>query len=106
MDHVQSNFEQQALKHESANLKYYTSKANEEQEQERENKYITNLSLTEIASNISLTFILIINELLDSNITKDTNSVINIFFKDNRMLYIGLTVLLVAFGIYIIDITS
>lgn len=97
-----SNFEKNAIDKENQTLKYYTSKSNIEQTTDAENKQIFNMSLSSIAANISVTIISIINELLDPN----RQGIVQIFFKEDRMVYIGLTILLVSLGLYIIDITS
>lgn len=103
---VHSNFEQQALDREDKTLKYYTDKANSNQDSDVQHQYILNLSLSEIAANISVTFIAVINDLVNPSTRKDLNGLLNIFFKENRMIYIGLTILLISFGLYVIDITS
>lgn len=105
-DIIHTNFEKQALDREDRKIKYYTDKTNNEQERSTQHQYILNLSLSEIAANISLTFIAVINDLVNPAISKDRNGLLTIFFKETRMIYIGLTILLVSFGLYVIDITS
>jgi len=106
MKTVRSDVEENAIKNENKLLNYYTDKANYDQEQAETGKRIVHLSLLEIAQNISTTIIAIINELVDPTVKKDTNGLLEIFFKGDRMIYIGITALLVALGLYFIDISS
>ena len=101
-----SSYQEDAKAHESATLKHLSSRQEQEQEQDVEHELFINLSLREIMSNMSATIIVIINELLDPRIKKSTSNLIVIFFQDDRMIYLGLFVALVAIGIYLIDITK
>ena len=103
---MDTNFTQQSRQNEEKMLKYYTDKANYEATQQQENQQIINLSLVEIAAKISQTAIAVINELVDPEKPKDLNGLITILFKEDRMVYIGITVILLSLGVYLIDITS
>lgn len=100
----QSNFEKASIDNENKNLQYLTAKENAEQSRQIVHRQFINLSLLEIANNISTTFISIINELLDSSKPKGMNDMLEVFFVGDRMIYVGLSVFLFTLGLYIIDI--
>lgn len=100
-----SNFEQIAIDNEHKTLQYMTDKENTLRSKQTVHQQFINLSLLEIANGISMTIISIINELLDSSKPKELNDIIEIFFKDDRMIYVGLTIFLFTLGLYIIDIS-
>jgi len=100
-----SYVQEQVLKAEDEKLKYYASKANNEAIHLEEDKLLVNLSLAQVAKNIAQTIIAVINELLDPQ-NRNVQAIIQIFFKEDRMMYIGMTLILIVFSFYIVDITS
>ena len=53
------------------------------------------------------TIIDILNDLTDlTDNNKDINSLVYIFFKQDRMIYLGILVILISIFIYLIDIGS
>ena len=95
-------FEKRVLESEKQKLTYYTAKTNSEQSEELTENMFINLSLREIFANFAKTIIDIMNDLTVSG-TKD---ILNTFSKDDRLIYIGLLIVFIAFSIYLIDITS
>ena len=94
---------------EQQKLKYYTTKDNEENAKKESKRTIENMTIMEVFQNISVTFNAIIGEILNmdkNNVPVTFKNVLEIFFKDDRSLYIGLVMLLTCIGIFIIDITS
>lgn len=94
---------------EQQKLNYYTIKENKENSKKEAKRTIENMSIMEVFQNISLTFNAIIGEILNmesEGMTVTVYTILNIFFKEDRALYIGLVILLTALGIFIIDITS
>ena len=94
---------------EQQKLKYYTTKDNEESTKKESKRTIENMTITEVFQNISLTFNAIIGELLNmekDNVSVTVYNVLDIFFKEDRALYIGIVILLTCIGIFIVDITS
>ena len=94
---------------EQQKLNYYTIKENKENSKKEAKQTIENMTIIEIFQNISTTFNKIIGEILNmenDNMTVTVYNILNIFFKEDRALYIGLVILLTALGIFIIDITS
>ena len=94
---------------EQQKLKYYTTKDNQERSKQESKRTIENMTITEVFQNISLTFNAIIGELLNmekDNFPVTAYNVFDIFFKDDRALYIGIVIFLVCIGIFIVDITS
>ncbi len=101
-----SHYQEQAVMHEEQHLKNISEKTNTLNEITIEDNLFINLSLKEIMSNMSATIITIINELLDPKLKKTLANLITIFFKDDRMIYLGLFVVFIGLGLYIIDITK
>ena len=94
---------------EQQKLKHYTYKDNEENKNKEAKRTIENMTIMEVLQNISLTFNAIIGEILNmekNNVSVTAYNVLDIFFKDDRPLYIGLVILLTCIGIFIIDVTS
>ena len=81
-------------------LTYYTERANAKRSTDQ--ALFVNLTLKQIIQNISQTFIDIINELVSGELTKER--LIMVFFKEDRMVYIGSLLVIVAFVIYVTDI--
>ena len=97
------------LMREQQKLKYYTDKDNEENKNKEAKITIENMTIMEVLQNISLTFNAIIGEILNmekNNVSVTAYNVLDIFFKDDRPLYIGLVILLTCIDIFIIDVTS
>ena len=94
---------------EQQKLKYYTNKDNEENKNKEAKRTIENMSITEVFQNISITFTAIIGEILNmekNNVPVTVYNMLDIFFKEDRALYVGLVILLTCIGIFIIDVTS
>ena len=72
-------------------------KLSEEEEKKLNNKPFYQLSVLEIAIELKNTIFAIMDELLAGNFN------MNILFKDNRMFYIGLTILIISIILYIYD---
>ena len=77
-------------------------------EKQKKNKIIYNLSISEITSNLSKVLFEILNEL--SLIHKNNNSnfrnYIEVFIKDDRMIYTGILFILLALAIFFIFVSS
>jgi len=101
-----SQVELNAQENENKLLKYYSDEADYENQKQQHDSRFINLSLVEIARNISNTIITVINELLDSKTEKTPENLIKIFFSGDRMIYLGLTILIVAVGLYFVDLSG
>ena len=100
-----TDFEKRAIVEEEKQLKYYSVKADNEQTNITEKKLLLNMSIIEIMGNISQTIIDILNELCDiQHLT--IKEIIIIFFKDDRMIYLGLVAIFISLSLYLIDITG
>ena len=97
------SYESKVTDIEGKKLQYYTENAQSAQRAEK--KVFTDLSLKTIFQNVSFTLIAIINDILAGQIKKPSD-VIMVLFKEDRMIYLGLIIMTIAFCIYIIDITS
>ena len=77
-------------------------------QKESESKIIYNLSIKEIFQNMSNTLIKIINEfsILLKNEDKNYNKYIEIFIKDDRMIYIGIIFIILGLIIFFIFASS
>jgi hypothetical protein len=90
---------------------------NKKEIEEKENKKLFNLSLTQIGKNFSNNFIKMLNDMvnlvdkyyIEKNISVN-DSVINdffiIFIKDDRLIYSGIFFILLSFFFYFMDISS
>ena len=101
-----NDYEIKALEEQQRKLTYFTDTTNRERQIKQEKEVFVNLSLVDLFSKLSSTIIAIINELL--GITKDTkfNDILYIFVKEDRLIYIGLLLMLIALCVYLIDITG
>lgn len=100
-----TQFEIDSLREEQRRLNYFTDKTNEERKQVQEQELFINLSLISIFRNLSATIISIINELLEVTQDSRLNDIVLIFVKGDRLVYIGLLILIIALSLYIIDIS-
>lgn len=98
-------YEQHVLKGEQKQLKYYAERSNQQQEQHEQDQLLVNMSIKQILMNWSQTFVNILTDLATGQIT-GVRSLITTLFKEDRMIYVGLTMILIAFSMYIVDITS
>lgn len=99
------SYQRKVEQHENDQLTYYTQRANVEQEQEETGKLFVNLSVKQIIQGLAQTIIDIVNDLVSGEI-KDAKGLVAIFFYGDRMIYLGVLLVLVAFSVYLIDITS
>lgn len=77
-------------------------------EKKKKNKIIYNLSLSEITSNLSKVLFEILNELslLHKNNNVNFRNYIEVFIKDDRMIYTGILFILLALAIFFIFVSS
>jgi hypothetical protein len=105
MSSMSNRFEQKVIYDENQKLIYYTEKHNQEQTNNRLDNLILNLSLSQIFKNWSLALISILEDLTEKEINNWREFVIILTTK-NRIIYLGITLLMIAMAIYIFDITS
>lgn len=84
-------------------LNYFAETA--EKENTNENVFV-NLSIKDLLRNFAQTMIHIINELLEINRNTTFNDILLIFIKNDRLISVGLLMVMIGLSIYIIDITS
>ena len=75
----------------------------------QENKKVYNMSLKLLVQNASRVYIQIINELSNYftyNDEKNLNQIGYILSKGENMIYVGLLIVVIAFSLWLIDITS
>jgi len=104
-DHDSTSFASKVATHGRDTLNYYTETANLSQENKEKDILFLNLSITKIFQHISNTIIGVINDLV-SNKSHTPRTLIRIFFKEDRLIYTGLTLLIIAFAVYIVDLTQ
>lgn len=77
-------------------------------EKQKKNKIIYNLSLSEITSNLSKVLFEILNELLLLHKNNNVNfrNYIEVFIKDDRMIYTGILFILLALAVFFIFVSS
>jgi len=81
---------------------------NKENEKIIENQKIFNLSLNNLFKNASITFSDLLNDLIIyyNQKNKTLNEFILIFTQQQRLLYLGLLIVLLAFSLWLIDISK
>jgi hypothetical protein len=99
------NYERLVHKNEEEQLAYYSEKANIEKDNMSDEKLFLNMSIRDILKGVSVTFIDLINDLVAGK-AKNSKDLVKILFRGDRMIYVGVITILIAFGIYIVDITS
>ena len=99
------SYEREVEQYERNRLTYYTQRADTDQDNKEENKLFVNLSLKQIMEGISQTFVGIINEIVSGEIKTLRQFVVTLFRAD-RMIYVGVLCVMIAFAFYIVDITS
>jgi hypothetical protein len=77
-------------------------------EKQKQKKIIYNLSISEITSNLSKVLFDILNELslLHKNNNVNFRNYIEVFIKDDRMIYTGILFILLALAIFFIFVSS
>lgn len=77
-------------------------------EKQKQKKIIYNLSISEITSNLSKVLFEILNELslLHKNNNVNFRNYIEVFIKDDRMIYTGILFILLALAIFFIFVSS
>ena len=101
-----TQFELAAMKDEQRRLTFYSDKTNSELNQAQEQELFINLSLVTLFQNLSATLISIMNELLEINQDTRLDDIILIFVRQNRLVYLGILLVIIALALYIVDITS
>ena len=101
-----TNYEKIKLSEEYNQLYSNEYRENKRNQELYENKKIYNLSLNELVKNSSEVYMKIISEF--SNYLQKKNKTINelglIFTKNDRLLYVGLLILVISFCLWIINI--
>jgi hypothetical protein len=88
----------------------YTKQFTENTENEKivENKKIYNLSLNDLFKNTSVTLSSLLNDLVIfyNQDNKTLNEFILIFTKQQRLIYLGILIILFAFSLWLIDVSK
>jgi len=89
---------------ETQKLTYYSEKTNTAAAEEKTENLFIQLSLRQIMINISNTFIGIMNDILTPS--SEGRDYLAIISKEDRLIYVGIIVVFLAFCLYLVDITS
>jgi hypothetical protein len=101
-----TDFEFTSMESQRKKLQYFTDKTNEESKQEQDSKIFINLSLVQLLSHMSSTIIDILNDLTNMEHNIAISEIIYIFVQKDRLIYIGILIVIISLMIYILDITS
>tara|TARA_Y200000002_G_C22482711_1_gene579441 strand:- start:239 stop:613 length:375 start_codon:yes stop_codon:yes gene_type:complete len=103
-----NDYEKYQLKQQYNKLYTNSEIENDKNKQERMNQRFYNLSLKQILNNLSLTLIKIMNEIsiYMEKSDRTTKELIDIFTKDDRMIYVGILLIILSLGIFFINISS
>lgn len=100
-----AHFERMVEKGEKDKLVYYTDHSNSVSARETEDQLLINLSISEILHNMSKTFVDILSDLTKTGgKNRGISDIVMIFFQGDRMIYVGLLVVLIAFMMYLVDL--
>ena len=91
------------------NKLYQLSKdKNIKRKKEFDNKKFYNLSFSQIGTNLSETFMNILNELVfySKDEDQDVNDLFIIFTKGGRLIYVGLVLIILSILLYFVDISK
>jgi hypothetical protein len=103
-DIMAETFQKKVQDLETQKLTYYSEKTNTAAAEEKTENLFIQLSLRQIMINISNTFIGIMNDILTPS--SEGRDYLAIISKDDRLIYVGLIVVFLAFCLYLVDITS
>ena len=101
-----TQYEIDTLSTEQRRLKYFSDKTNDENNEKTQKETFINLSIVEIFRRLSQVIIAIINDLIIVNKNTPKSEIILIFTKQDRLIYIGLLILIICLSMYIVDITN
>lgn len=105
---TQKDYENILLTQQTNKLYRINKKINEEKLKKYNSNKIYNLSIKNILNNLTLSFIDIINDY--SNYFKNNNKTINGFFSiliyNDRLIYIGIFIIILSLILYFINITK
>ncbi len=105
-----SDYEKQKIAEQYNKLYQISKEENDARNALKVNKRIYNLSLKELVHNASLVYMNVMNELIifftsPSN-ERDWNQFAHIFVQSEHMIYIGLLIVVVAFMLWVIDVSQ
>ena len=101
-----TDFEKNAVINEYKKTKYLSAIGNTEQIVMEEHKMFYNQSIVEIMKKLSDAIIGILTELTDKSLEKTRINVIKIFTKEDRLIYIGIFLLIIAICIFLMFVAS
>jgi hypothetical protein len=105
-----SDYEKQKIAEQYNRLYIQSKQENEERNKLKTNQKIYNLSLSELVKNASLVYMNVLNELIifftNPAEKKDWNKFVHIFVNSDNMIYVGLLIVMVAFALWVIDVTQ
>lgn len=91
------------------NKLYQISKdENKRKQQEFDNKKFYNLSFSQLGTNLSVTFMEMLNEftIYSQDEDQDINDLFIIFTKGGRLIYVGLILIILSILLYFVDISK
>jgi hypothetical protein len=105
-----SDYEKQKIAEQYNRLYIQSKEENEGRNKLKTNQKIYNLSLSELVKNASLVYMNVLNELIifftNPVEKKDWNKFVNIFVNSDNMIYVGLLIVMIAFALWVIDVTQ
>jgi hypothetical protein len=101
LDRTKTEYTQRAIEGEERHLRYYSSTAETINRDIDESGLFINLSLLEIGRKITSTFVNIIDDLVNWNGT--LTGLILAFFKEDRMIYIGIVCVFISICYVLLD---
>jgi hypothetical protein len=103
-----NDYEKYKLNEEYNKLYTNSNIANNEINEKKYNERFYNLSLKDIFNNLIKTLVDILNELSNyiENKNKDKRELLEIFIKEQRLIYVGVFLIIISLMLFFIDISS
>ena len=102
-----TEFEKDMINQQYDKLSFNSFNTSLDLEREKENKRIYNLSLLDIAKNTSKTVMEIMNDMsvLIKNNDRNYNNYVEVVIKGDRMIYVGVMLIVLALAIFFISVS-
>ena len=100
-----ASYEHVVRQHEENTLNYYKRAHEGTQFDSKSHESLRDITISVLLQRTSQVFVSILDELLSGQVLT-FGDFINLFLKEGRPIYVGLIIIVIAFSMYLIDITS
>lgn len=107
---TETDYEKMMITRQYNKLYELSQDENNKKKEEYDNKKFYNLSFSQLGTNLSLTFMDMLNEfsiyMREEPEKRDINNFFIIITKEGRLIYVGLIIIIASIMLYFIDISS